>query len=166
MKTIIVTAESYKKFVATIDEVLLGRLEYPKWSSTYPELWLRKDEGPYVIKAANFWHTKQELLKDGIPIFLMQSKWNGHTVIHTPKEPHRVFTLKPKTTWSMNYALFSHKGEELLTIASDFSWKKFTTRYIITCSDEFGSDEQEQLLLLLSLHFFKVIESAAAVGAS
>ncbi|MEL1245070.1 hypothetical protein AAEO56_12400 [Flavobacterium sp. DGU11] len=161
MKTITVISEGSRKFNSIVNGEVKGSLVYPKWYSSNPEIWLGKD-GPYIFKAQNFWHTKYSLTKDDRPLFDMQSKWNSSTVISPVKETHHQFVFRAKSMFSLCNTLVNYKGEELLEIRSDYSWKKFTQGYAITCADDFGSTEQEQLLILLSLHYFRVMQNAAA----
>lgn len=165
MKEINVIPHGYRSYTVIFnDDSVIGRLEYPKWYSSKATINIGKDDF-YSLEPKGFWQTHQELKKDGVLILQMQMKWNGSITLTKPKETERYFSFQPIGFFKSGYVLVDYKGNELLHIRYNFSWKKSNMGYIITCKDDFGNDEFEQLLMLVSVHYYKAMQDAgAAIG--
>jgi hypothetical protein len=165
MKEIDIVPNGYRAFTAILKGEMLGRLEYPKWYSAKARITLGNDV-QYILEPKGFWQTSQELKKDGTVIMEMKMKWNGSILIWKPKDAERAFEFKLRGFFKQGYVLNDYKGNQQLAIVTDFNWKKFNSGYIITCGDEFGSNEFEELLILLSVHYCKAMQNAAASAAA
>jgi hypothetical protein len=163
MKEINVLPQGYRAFTAIWNDIVLGRVEYPKWYSSKAVISIG-EEAVYTLEPKGFWQTTQELKKDGVLILEMQMKWSGKILISKPKDADRSYAFQPKGFFKNGYVLTDYKGNEFFHIRSDFSWKKFNAGFIITCKDDFGNDEFEQLLMLMSVYYFKAMQDAAASG--
>lgn len=162
MREINVIPNGYKAFTAVDNNVTVGRLEYLKWYSSRATINIG-DQSLYSLEPKGFWQTHQELKKDGILVLQMQMKWNGSIIIKKPKDAERFYTLQPKGFFKNGYVLSDYKGNDLMHIRYNFSWKS-NSGYIITCGDDFGNDEFEQLLMLLTVHYYKAMQNAATIG--
>jgi hypothetical protein len=160
MQTITITSEKDRRFTASIDGKVVGTLLYPKWYSQDAEIMI--GSSAYSIKPRGFWKMGSEVLKDGKPIFEVANKWRG-TQISRAKEPHHFYTLKLKGWFKNGYILESYKGEEILEIRHDFSWKKFNSGYTVVLNDAIAG-EDGLILVLVAMHFYRAAMNAAAAG--
>lgn len=162
MKEINILPQGYRAFTAILNDGVTGRIEYPKWYSSKAVISIGKSV--YTLEPKGFWQTTQELKKDGVLILQMQMKWSGKITMSKPKDPDRSFIFLPKGFFKNGYVLTDYKGNEFFHIRFDFSWKKFNSGYIVTCKDDFGHDKFEQLLIMLSVHYFKMIQNSDGSG--
>lgn len=161
MKEINVLTQGYRAFAAIWNDTVLGRLEYPTWYSSKAIISIGK-EAIYTLEPKDFWQTTQELKKDGVPVLVMQMKWSGKIFISKPKDADRAFIFQPIGFLKNGYVFSDYKGTEFFHVRYDFSWKKGNSGYVITCKDDFGNNEFEQLLMLLSVNYFKSMQDAVA----
>lgn len=161
MKTINVESNGSKSYNVTLNGSTIASLTYPKWYSYMAELDFNGSR--YTIKSRGFWGTVQEVKKGDRIILEGRYKWKGMQLSRPGGQP---YLLKSRSAWGGSYGLYGHTGEELMSITGDYSWKKFSSNYIITCPDSFGDDEFEMLLMLAAIHFYKMYSTVAASGAA
>lgn len=164
MKTITVEPIGSMGYKLLFNDTETATITYPKWYSMTANLDLMGSR--YTIRGRGFWQTVQEIRKgDGI-LLEGRYKWKG-LELSRPNDAGRPYLLKHKGFWGGTYALADHKGSELLTITSDFNWKKIRSNYNIVCADGFGDDEFEMLLILITVHYYGMYRaSAASTGAA
>ncbi|MCW4468510.1 hypothetical protein OGH69_06015 [Flavobacterium sp. MFBS3-15] len=160
MQTIIITSEKNRHYTLRIDGKPAGTLHYPNWYSQDAEIMV--GESAYTIQAKGFWKIHGEVIKDGNPLFEVKTKWRG-TVITRAKEMHHFYTLKPKGWFSWAYILESYKGEEVLQLKQEFTWKKLASNYIVTAQKPFEG-EDGLLLLLVAAHYYRAAMNTAATA--
>lgn len=163
MKTIDVTGQSNSRgFTATCNGETIGTLKYTKWYSQTAAITI--GESTYQISTTGFWNFRYEIIKEGKLWLTVTNTWSGYKLIKT-KDEERPLTLTPKGFFKGGYVIKNHKEEVLLEVHSDFSWKKFTQDYRVSCDDTFGVEETDKVLVLLSVYFY-IAAQAAAAGAA
>jgi hypothetical protein len=93
------------------------------------------------------------------------SRWQGGFVVNNP-ELSKSYTFKPQGWFKPGYEVADDQNEVLFTIQGNFVWKKLNSGFTIICNDDFGVDEPEVLLMLLSVHLHKAMQTAAVIGAA
>jgi len=165
MKKIEITQDNYRVLTALKDEVLIGRIVYLKWYSANKAAIMVGENSEYSLEPKGFWQTKLEVLKDNAIVCKVKSKFSGYE-ISRPTDPDRPYRFKYKGFFKNGYVLVNYKDEVLLEIVSNFSWKKRYPGYTAACSDDFGDDEFEKILLMLCVHFCRTLYNAAAASAT
>ncbi|AWH86642.1 hypothetical protein HYN59_16690 [Flavobacterium album] len=159
MQTITITSEKNRRYTALIDGKPFGTLYYPKWFSQDAEITI--GASMYILKGKGFWKTHGEVLKDGMPIFDIKTKWSGNVISRT-KEAHHFYTLKPKGFFKCGYVLENYKGEVVMEVKQEFSWK-FNPGYLLTVNED-TMTEDTMLLALVAMHYFRAAMNAAAAS--
>jgi len=160
MKQIAISPLTNKSYTAIYKDKVLGSLHYRHWYSTRGTITM--DNGQqYIIERKGFWGTSHEVKKEGKAVLLLKAKWDGGIAIISPGEPKYYFEFKPKGLMGSSYVLINNKQEELLIMTANFSWKKFSSGYGVNCGDNFGNNEEEQLLLWVSVYHFKAAQAMA-----
>jgi hypothetical protein len=163
MKTIDVTGQSNNTgFTATYNGETIGTLKYTKWYSQMAVITI--GQSTYQVCPAGFWNFRYEIIKEGELWLTVTNSWSGYKAVKAHDEG-RPMTITPKGFFKGGYVIKNHKEEVLLEVHSDFSWKKFTQDYRITCDDAFGIEETDKVLVLLSVYFY-IAAQAAATGAA
>lgn len=160
MKTINVESDGSKNYSVLLNGSIIAAIRYPKWYSSIAELDFGNSH--YTIQSRGFWKMVQEVKKGDRVMLEGKYKWKGMQLSRPGGQP---YLMKSKGTWGGSYGLFDNTGTELINITSNFSWKKFTSSYIITCKDDFGDDEFEMLLMLATIHFYKMYQAMAGSAA-
>ncbi len=163
MKKIDIKAHNHRAFTAFEGETVMGTLVYPKWYSEKAEITLDKDT-VFKVVAKSFWKATQQVFRDKEVFLDIKANWKGGYVITKPGDPERPYIFKAKGWFNNGYLLTNYKDEVLLEITLNFSWKKIAQDYAAICYENFGSEELDRVLLLLSAHFFRTMQNAAAAG--
>jgi len=166
MKKLEVTQENYKVLTAFENKTVIGSIVYPKWYSTNKGVITIGEKENYALEPKGFWSTKYDLVKDNAVVLSMKSKWQGSIELTKPIDPERPYNFKGRGLFKNGYTLTNYKGEILLEIVTNFSWKKMYPGYTITCGDTFGNDEFDRVLIMLSVHFLRAIQNQAAAAGS
>lgn len=161
MKQITIIPEGYKILRAMWKGQELGMIEYRKWFSTSATITVAGTG--YTLGGRGFWGTVTELKRGDRVLLEGRYKWKGLSITD-PKRPGQEYMLKLKGFFRSGYVLLDYKGNEVMSIESDFNWKSFKTSYSITCDDAFGDSEEDILLMLVTVHFYKMYQAMAASG--
>jgi len=164
MKQLDISLHTNRDFIISYKGEEIGRQHYPKWSSSKAVINIGSNE--YLLEPRGFWQTMHEVMENGNMVLQMQIKWSGGTQMHKPKEPHHFYMFNLRGFFKSGYILSNYKGEELLEIKTDFSIKKFSTSYLITCNDTFGDTDFEKLLIMLSVSCYRQGQRTAAAAAA
>lgn len=164
MKTIDVSVNGKNVYTAVYNDALIGRIEYPKWYSMNKAIITLADDSVFNLEPKGFWQSKQQLSKGNAVLLDVKNTWKGYSLTK-PIDPERPFKFQHQGVFKSGYALLNYKEELVLKIVPNFSWKKFNMSYIITCEDTFGNDEFEQLLVLLSVHYLRIMQASASGSA-
>lgn len=160
MSLITITSEKNTRYIALLDGKELGALVYPKWYSQDAEIFIGTTE--YTIKGKGFWKTDREVIKDGKILFYIKTKWRGTEIIRY-NEVHHPYILEPKGWFSNGYVLKDYTGKDVFMMTQEFSWKKWSSGFE-ACSHINMDDEDNKVLLMLSLHYYRSALNAAATG--
>lgn len=145
---------------------LIGKLNFHKWSSEKADIKMGSGE-VFSLNTKSFWKATSHVLKNDRELFEVKNNFSGGATLIPFKEEHHFYTIKVRGWFSNSYILESYKGEELAVITSEYSWKSFTPTYTLTCNDNFGNTESEQLVLLLLVQHYRPMQVAAsAIGAN
>ncbi|MDV6170065.1 hypothetical protein R1T16_16625 [Flavobacterium sp. DG1-102-2] len=165
MKKIDVTQENYRVLTALEKDVQLGRIIYTKWySNSKSEITVGNKE-LYTMVPKGFWQSKLEILHGDVVVLKTETKFSGYTMSR-PIDPDRPYKIKHKGFFKNGYIVVNYKDEVLLEISPNFSWRKMYPGYTIACADTFGNDDFEKLLIMLSVHYCRNMQNAAAASAT
>jgi|GEM_PF-1731220 len=165
MKIIDIAQDNYRVLTANEGKDFLGRIVYTKWySGNRAEITINQD-AVYQMEPKGFWQSTLEIFKEGIVMLNIKSKFTGYE-ISRPIDADRPYRFKMKGLFKNGYVLVNYKDEVVLEIVSNFSWKKMYPGFTITCSDNFGNDDFEKLLIMLSVHFSRTLHNAAVTSAA
>lgn len=161
MKTIDVISQRSRGFATVFSDGIAAGLEYPKWYSLVGVVTI--GESRYGIVPKGFWKSRYEIIKDNKLLMTVANNWNGGAII-TYNDGGRPLEIKPKGFFKSGYVLVNHRNEVLCEVQSDFSWKKFTQDYKLTCADSFGEEETDKVLAMFSVYFYIAMQTAASGG--
>lgn len=165
MKKIDITQQNYRVLTAEENKIPFGRIIYTKWySGNRAEISIDQN-AVYRLEPKGFWQTQVDVFKDEVLVTTINSKFTGY-IITRPIDPERSYRFKYKGFFKNGYVLVNYKDEVLLEIAANFSWKKMYPGYSVICSDGFGNDVFEKLLLMLCVHFSRTMQNAATDSAT
>lgn len=164
MKTIDVSVNGKNVYTAAHNEIFIGKIEYPKWYAMNKAIITLGEDTVFNLEPRGFWHSTQQLLKGNAVLLNVKNTWKGY-LLTKPIDPERPYKFQHQGLFKNGYVLLNYKDEVVLKIAPNFSWKKFNMSYTITCDDIFGNEEFDQLLLLLSVHYLRIIQSSASGSA-
>jgi len=165
MKRIEITPENPMLYVAALGGKELGRMEYTNWYSASAAI-ITINDTEYKLGPKGFWHTSTDIFKDDAVVLNVASRWQGGFVITNPGEPLRSYTFRPQGWFKPGYEVVDYQNQVLFSIQGNFVWKKLNSGFTITCNDDFGNEEAEVLLMLLSVHLHKAMQTAAVIGAA
>lgn len=165
MKRINVTQQNYRVLTALQNDEQLGRIVYTKWySNNRADIYINENT-TYRLVPRGFWQTTLEVFKEETSLLTVKSKFSGFTITKTI-DTDRPYYFKSKGIFKKGYALMNYKNEMLFEITSNFSWKKMYPGFTIYCQDNFGNEDIEKLLIMLSVHFYRTVQNAAAASAA
>ncbi|WP_294822452.1 hypothetical protein [uncultured Flavobacterium sp.] len=163
MQTITITSEKDRRYTASAEGKPFAKLYYPKWHSQDAEI--EVGGSTYFIKGVGFWKTSSEVLRDGKVLYEIKNTWRG-TIISRAKELHHFYRLKPKAWLKSGYILETYRGEGIMEIKTDYSWKSFYSGYTVNCDDK-NSGKDGLLLALIATHCYRATQKQnAAIGAA
>jgi hypothetical protein len=165
MKKIEVNQENYRVLTALENDIQLGRIIYTKWYSGNNAEITVGENTLYKIVPKGFWQSKLEVVQGDVVVLTTASKFVGYT-ISRPIDNERAYSFKYRGFLKNGYKLVNYKDEVLLEISPNFSWKKVYPGFTIACADSFGNDDFERLLIMMSVHFCRNIQNAAAASAT
>lgn len=152
--------DNNRNYSVTSQGNVIGMLQYRHWYSSKAFVTMGKEE-EYVIERKGFWGSKHEVKQNGDVLFILKTQWDGGIAIIKPNQKAQFYEFKPKGLFVNGYTLTNYKGEELLLMTTDFSWKKFTSGFNISCSDNFGTLPLEQLLIMIAVYHYKAAQAMA-----
>ena len=164
MKKINVNQDNYRVLTALENDVQLGRIIYTKWYSGSRAEITVGDKEVFTMVPKGFWQSTLEILQGNVVVFTTAAKFSGYTITK-PIDPERPYKIKHRGFLKNGYKLVNYKDEVMLEIESNFSWKKMYPGFRIACADTFGNDDFEKLLIMLSVHFCRTVQNAAAASA-
>lgn len=164
MSIIKVFTDNNKHYSVTSNGNVIGMLDYKHWYSAKATITIGEDN--YTIVRKGFWGTLHEVRHYDEVILLIKTQWDGGVAIIKPREKHHFYEFKPQGFFTKGYTLTNYKGEELLLITPDFSWKKFISGYNISCNDNFGSNNLEQLIISVSVYYYNTVQTMAMFAAT
>lgn len=164
MKRIEITPENPMLYIAVLDGKELGRMEYTNWYSASAAI-ITINGAEYKLGPKGFWHPSTDIFKDDTIMLNVTSRWQGGFVVNNP-ELSKSYTFKPQGWFKPGYEVADDQNEVLFTIQGNFVWKKLNSGFTIICNDDFGTQESEVLLMLLSVHLHKAMQTAAVIGAA
>lgn len=141
----------------------LGKLTHIKWSSEKAEIVMGNGQN-YVFDTKSFWKAINVVYQNDKELFEIKQSWSGGATITPLKEQHHFYTINHMGWFKQGNKLLTHKQEEVEVITSAFSWKGMYTAYTLTCNDNFGTTETEQLMLLLLVRQYMDMQRAAAAA--
>lgn len=159
MSNIKVFADNKRTYSIVRHGNVIGNLEYKYWYSAKAKLTIGKNN--YTIVRKGFWGKAHEVRQGDDIIFNLKAQWDGGIAIIKPNDKNHFYGFKPKGLFINGYVLTNYKNEELLMITADFSCNKFTSGYTISCSDNFGLTELEQLLIMITVYHYKAAQAMA-----
>jgi len=164
MPQIKVFTDNNKNYSITSNGNVIGTLDYKYWYSAKAAIAIGEEN--YTIVRKGFWGTAHEVKQDGKVLLLLKTQWDGGIAIIKPNDKEHFYEFKPKGIFVNGYSLTNYKREELLLMTTDFSWKKFTSGYNISCSDNLGTTHFEQLLIMISVYHYKAAQAMAMAAAA
>ncbi|MHA3788590.1 hypothetical protein ACX0HA_10300 [Flavobacterium hauense] len=165
MKRIEIHPENPMLYIAVLDGKELGRMEYTNWYSASAAI-ITINNTEYKLGPKGFWHPSTDIFKDDAVVLNVTSRWQGGFVITNPAEPSKPYTFRGQGWFKTGYEVVDYQNEIVLDIQGNFIWKKFNSGYTITCTKDFGNSEFDSILLLLSVHLYKAMQTAAVIGAT
>ncbi|RYY58092.1 MAG: hypothetical protein EOO05_17495 [Chitinophagaceae bacterium] len=165
MNDYIITQTGMRSFVLTRNEVVLGDMNYVKWSPSKAAIQLA-DGTSYRIEPRGFWQRTTEVLENGQPLYSFRFTWRKGIEITSMRDaiPQKWF-LKTKGFWKGTLQLLDENGQQLLFIEPRYRWKIFKTELLITTSLPFEKTPKKELLLMVTgaaFHYQQRIAAAAA----
>lgn len=160
MQRIDITIEKSRRYTIVIDGKSVAELYYPKWYSQDAQIMIAGSA--YRIKGRGFWKLHADVMKDDMPVFEIKNTWRGTFI----KEMHHFYEVKQRGVFKSGYRLVDYKGNDIMEIESDFTWKKFTSFYTVTF---YGNDltEENLLLMLITAHCYRAKQSQnSAIGSA
>lgn len=159
-----VSSINQKNFGLTLNDKLIGELVYPKWYSFKADINIDgKTEYKFVTKGR--WNYKIELQQNNKTLLELKISWKGIVLKTHFDNKEKNYLLKLKTLLSRNYILIDTDKNELVSVDTDFQWKKLRFDYTIATTDEFDKLENKELFLFTILHsinYHKAMAMAAA----
>ena len=165
MKRIEITPENPMLYIAVHDGKELGRMEYTNWYSASAAI-ITINDTEYKLGPKGFWHPSTDIFKDDTVVLNVVSRWQGGFVITNPAEPTKQYIFRGQGWFKTGYEVVDYQNEIILDIQGNFIWKKFNSGYTIRCAEDFGNSEFDSILLLLSVHLYKAMQTAAVIGAT
>lgn len=165
MKKIEIVAEGSMVYVAMLDEKELGRMEYTNWYSDSKAI-ITINGNEYKLGPKGFWHTTTDIFKEEKVVFNIAPRWQGGFTITASADSEKPFIFHNKGWFKTGYEVVDYQNQVLFDIQGNFSWKKMSPGYSVSCSVGFANDEADILLLILSVHMYKAQQSAVLVGAT
>lgn len=122
-------------------------LKYPRWFSTKAVTRYRGRE--IRIEPKGFWGSSFVILKNGREIGDITFNWKGQVNLRiedTESIEHR-FMMKAKGTFKLRFELYDDTDHLVLTMKSQYNWRKWSSNYDIETSELLESMELPELLL-------------------
>lgn len=164
MSQIKVLIDNNKDYSITSNGNVIGSLNYKHWYSSNAEIAVNKDT--YTIVRKGFWGSEHEVKHGDDVVLRLKMQWDGGIAIIKPNDKEHFYEFKPKGFFVNGYELTNYKGEELLLMTTNFSWKKFISGYDINCSDNFGDSPLEQLLIAVLVYHYNIAQAMAISAVS
>jgi hypothetical protein len=158
MPQIKVFNDNNRNYSVTSNGNVLGVLQYRYWYSSKAYITIGKED-EYTVERKGFWGNLHEVKHGGVVQLQLKTQWDGGIAIIKPKEKEHFYEFKRKGFFANGYVLTNYKGEELLLLKADFSWKKFTTGYTIDCNEDFCNNPFQHLLILLCVYHYKAAQA-------
>lgn len=165
MKKIEIIPENPMLYIAVFDGKELGKMEYTNWYSASAAV-ITINDAEYKLGPKGFWHPSTDIFKDDEVLLNIVPRWQGGFVITNPAEPSKPYVFRGQGWFKTGYDIVDYQNEVVIGIQGNFIWKKFNSGYSITCNEEFGNSEFDIMLLLLSVHLFKAMQTAAITAAT
>jgi hypothetical protein len=163
MPIIKVFNDNNRNYSVTSQGNVLGMLRYRHWYSSKAYITLGNDD-EYNVVRKGFWGNTHEVKQNDSVVFILKAQFNGGIAIIKPNDKEHFYEFKPNAIFTDGYVLTNYKGEELLLMTTDYSWKKFTTGYNISYSDNFGASSLEHLLIMISVYHYKAAQVMAVAA--
>jgi len=164
MPKINVLIDNNKHYSITSNGNVISSLSYKHWYSANASIAVKDDD--YTIVRKGFWGSEHEVLRGDDVVFLLKAQWDGGVAIIKPGDKEHFYEFKPKGFFVNGYSLTNYKGEELLFMTTNFSWKKFISGYDISCSDNFGNSPLERLLIAILVYHYNIAQTMALSAAA
>lgn len=103
----------------------LGQLAYDGLFSFNAEINIGSEK--YEVKPAGIFSTVITVFKDQKEVVVMHMTWKGHIVMALKNSEE--FILKAKGAFLNKYVVENSEGKELMMLAPDFDWAKFSYNY-------------------------------------
>lgn len=146
------TIDSKGSFVIKNETTDLLTVLYEKWFSSRAKTNLNETE--LIIKPKNIWHSKFDILKNGIDKGDIVFTWKGDIVITLEDQigNHKEWLIKTKGFWDYRFEVFNSSEKMILMLKPELNWKNFKYNYGIKVLEK-NLTENEILELILYSSF-------------
>lgn len=135
MKTLIAKSINSRNFeLFDENEVLLGKIVYPKWYSTNAEIHINSKI--FKILSKGFWTTSLEVLEYEKVILKFKMSWSGNIVVTDFNNGERLFQINKEKWYNDVFEMKDEADKTMLKIKRIFKWKDFKYYYEIVLGDE------------------------------
>ncbi len=145
-----VNSKNATNAIVNSDGEALANLKYNKWLSFRSEITMA-NQSTLLVDPQGMWETEFDLRSTEGTLLTFYVNWDLNFVIKA-KIDNVDQRFRVKMNNMGNYVLLDENKNELLSIKHDYSWRKWTSGFKITTTDDFEALSQKDILLLTALH--------------
>ena len=141
----------------------LLELSYSNWFASKAETSFESNK--IEIELRNIWHSKFDILKNGVANGDIDIDWKGNVIItlNSVNGVEKQYLLKAVAFWNMGFELLDQNETKILALKQSFNWKRVSYNYDVKIADN-QKVNQEMVELVIYSGFAANLFMAMAMG--